>query len=187
MRPARSGTPLLRFLKTDLRWTLLVVGAGRLRCVGGRAGPLRRVDPLDVRQGWPLGGRPGPRALVGDRAGRGRIEPGRAARAAGSSSTSTACAIVGVIVAGLFLVFGGNLTGWGLLVIVIVLAVYLGLLQLVAAWARKVSDGHGAAGVGHRLRRRAGHLLVPARQNMTFAPGHGGLGSAHWPGVVRSP
>ena len=42
-----------------------------------------------------------------------------------------------MIVAGLFLVFGGNLTGWSLLVIVIVLAVYLGLLQLVAAWARK--------------------------------------------------
>ena len=48
--------------------------------------------------------------------------------------------IVGVVVAGLFLVFGGNLTGWSLLIIVIVLAAYLGLLQLVAAWARKVSD-----------------------------------------------
>ena len=46
--------------------------------------------------------------------------------------------ILGVVVAGLFLVFGGNLTGWGLLVIVIVLAVYLGLLQLVGAWARRV-------------------------------------------------
>ena len=47
--------------------------------------------------------------------------------------------ILGVVVAGLFLVFGGNLTGWSLLVIVIVLAVYLGLLQLVGAWARRVS------------------------------------------------
>ena len=53
--------------------------------------------------------------------------------------------IVGVVVAGLFLVFGGNLTGWSLLVIVIVLAVYLGLLQLVAAWARKVSTPAGTA------------------------------------------
>ena len=43
------------------------------------------------------------------------------------------------MVAALFLVFGGNLTGWSLLVILIVLAVYLGLLQLVAAWARRVS------------------------------------------------
>ena len=39
--------------------------------------------------------------------------------------------------AALFLVFGGNLTGWSLLVIVIVLAMYLGLLQ--PAWARKLS------------------------------------------------
>ena len=62
--------------------------------------------------------------------------------------------IVGVVVAGLILVFGGNITGWSLLVIVIVLAVYLGLLQLIAAWARKVagagagSDGDGGGGVG---------------------------------------
>jgi hypothetical protein len=42
-----------------------------------------------------------------------------------------------VVVAALFLVFGGNLTGWSLLIIVIVLAVYLGLLQLIAAWARR--------------------------------------------------
>jgi hypothetical protein len=44
-------------------------------------------------------------------------------------------------VAALILVFGGNLTGWSLLVIVLVLAVYLGLLQLVAAWARRVAAG----------------------------------------------
>ena len=53
--------------------------------------------------------------------------------------------ILGVIVAALFLVFGGNLTGSSLLVIVIVLAVYLGLLQLVAAWARKVANSNSVA------------------------------------------
>ncbi len=42
--------------------------------------------------------------------------------------------------ASLFLPFGGNLTGWSLLVIVIVLAVHVGILQLLAAWARKVSN-----------------------------------------------
>ena len=47
--------------------------------------------------------------------------------------------ILGVAVAALFLVFAGNLTGWSLLIILIVLAVYLGLLQLVVAWARKVA------------------------------------------------
>ena len=53
-----------------------------------------------------------------------------------------------MIVAGLILVFGGNLTGWSLLVIVIVLAVYLGLLQLVAAWARNVSGAGAGADPG---------------------------------------
>jgi hypothetical protein len=43
------------------------------------------------------------------------------------------------VVAALFLVLGGDLSGWSLLVIVIVLAVFLGLLQLVAGWARRVS------------------------------------------------
>ena len=51
-----------------------------------------------------------------------------------------------MVVAALFVVFGGNLTGWSLLVIVIVLAVYLGLLQLVAAWARKVSAPAASSG-----------------------------------------
>jgi hypothetical protein len=54
--------------------------------------------------------------------------------------------IVGVVVAALFLVFGGNLTGWSLLIILIVLAVYLGLLQLVAAWARKISGSATSSG-----------------------------------------
>ena len=53
-----------------------------------------------------------------------------------------------MIVAGLFVVFGGNLTGWTLLIIVIVLAVYLGLLQLVAAWARKAAGPGPDAGPG---------------------------------------
>jgi len=51
----------------------------------------------------------------------------------------TGLRIVGIVVAALFVVFGGNLTGWSLLVIVIVLAVYLGLLQLVAHWARRIA------------------------------------------------
>ena len=84
------------------------------------------------------------------RTGRAVAESSRVRRSAGwILEHLNGLRIVGVIVAGLFLVFGGNLTGWSLLVIVIVLAVYLGLLQLVAAWARK------AAGGGPRLRRTA--------------------------------
>ena len=48
-------------------------------------------------------------------------------------------------IAALFVVFGGNLTGWSLLVIVLILAAYLGLLQLVAVWARKVSGSSQTA------------------------------------------
>ena len=68
--------------------------------------------------------------------------------------------ILGVVVAALFLVFGGNLTGWSLLIIVIVLAVYLGLLQLVAAWARRISDSATSSGTAeHGVGRSAGSRL----------------------------
>ena len=135
---------VLRFLKTDLRWTLLIFGAGRLRRLAGRTGPLRRVDPLDRRQGRPLGGARRPTSCPSG-AGRAAAESGRVRRSGGwILEHLSGLRIVGVVVAGLFLVFGGNLTGWSLLVIVIVLAVYLGLLQLVAAWARKVSDRSAA-------------------------------------------
>ena len=79
------------------------------------------------------------RSLSGG-AGRAAAESERARQAGGWIVEHVAALrIVGVIVAGLFLVFIGNLTGWSLLVILIVLAVYLGLLQLVAAWARRVA------------------------------------------------
>jgi hypothetical protein len=48
--------------------------------------------------------------------------------------------LLGVVVAAGFLLFGGNLTGWGLLIIVIVLAVYLALVQLIVVWARRVAS-----------------------------------------------
>ena len=133
---------LLRYLKTDLRWTLLVVV---LVAFGAwLAGPGRYA--VWIRSTCAKGGR-----WVGAQAralssGTGRAAAGseRARRTGGwILEHLNGLRVLGVIVAGLFLVFGGNLTGWSLLVIVIVLAVYLGLLQLVAAWARNVS-GAGA-------------------------------------------
>jgi hypothetical protein len=129
---------VLRFLKTDLRWTLLVVV---LVAIGAWvAGPGRYA--VWIRSTCAKGGR-----WVGAQAHALSSGTGRAA--AGSDRVRrtggwivehlNGLRILGVIVAGLFLVFGGNLTGWSLLVILIVLAVYLGLLQLVAAWARNVS------------------------------------------------
>ena len=59
----------------------------RPRCLAGRSGPLRRLDPLDLRQGCSLGGGPGPRGDGGRRARRRRLRAGHAAPGAGSSST----------------------------------------------------------------------------------------------------
>jgi hypothetical protein len=137
---------VLRFLKTDLRWTLLVFV---LVAFGAwLAGPSRYA--VWIRSTCAKGGR-----WVGVQAHALSAGTGRAA--AGSERVRrtggwivehlNGLRIVGVIVAGLFLVFGGNLTGWSLLVILIVLVAYLALLQLVAAWARNVS-GAGAGGGG---------------------------------------
>jgi hypothetical protein len=141
---------VLRFLKADLRWTLL---ASVLVALGAWvAGParyavwIRGTTVKSVR--WV--GRQSHELSSG--AGRAVAESSRVRRSAGwILEHINGLRIVGVIVAGLFLVFGGNLTGWSLLVIVIVLAVYLGLLQLVAMWARKASEsqsGSGSAGSG---------------------------------------
>ena len=129
---------VLRFLKTDLRWTLLIFV---LIAFGAwLAGPARYA--VWIRSTCAKGGR-----WVGTQAHELSSGTGRAAAESGRVRRSGAWIlehigglhVVGVVIAGLFLVFGGNLTGWSLLIIVIVLAVYLGLLQLVAAWARKVA------------------------------------------------
>jgi hypothetical protein len=129
---------VLRFLKADLRWALL---ASVLVALGAwLGGPARYA--VWIRSTCAKGGRwVGAQAHeLSSGAGRAAAESGRVRRSGGWIVEHIGgLRIVGVIVAGLFLVFGGNLTGWSLLVIVIVLAVYLGLLQLVAAWARKVS------------------------------------------------
>jgi hypothetical protein len=145
---------VLRFLKSDLRWTLLI---SVLVALGAwLAGPARYA--VWIRRTCARGGR-----WVGTQAralssgtGRAAAESGRVRRSGGwILEHLSGLRIVGVVVAGLILVFGGNITGWSLLVIVIVLAVYLGLLQLIAAWARNVagagtgsSDGGGDAGAG---------------------------------------
>ena len=85
-------------------------------------------------------------------------------------------------VAALFLVFGGNLTGWSLLIIVIVLAVYLGLLQLVAAWARRVATARRqlGSGVGGRTRPGRRDAQVRAQPSSSRAPTAGSAGCRHF-------
>ena len=129
---------LLHFLKIDLRWTLL---ATVLVAIGAWvAGPGRYA--VLIRSKCAQGGRWIAKEARALSSGAGRAAAGSpGARRTGGWILEhlTGLRIVGIVVAALFVVFGGNLTGWSLLVIVIVLAVYLGLLQLVAHWARRIA------------------------------------------------
>ncbi len=118
---------LLRNLKTDFRWMLLAsVLVALVAWVFGPAG-----WAIAIRSGCARAGRWIAAALRGSSSARGT--------GAWIGEHINALRLLGVVVAAGFLLFGGNLTGWGLLIIVIVLAVYLALLQLIVVWARRVA------------------------------------------------
>lgn len=129
---------LIRFLKADLRWTLL--GCVLVALGAWVAGPARYA--VWIRSKAVAGGRwlwAQVQALTSG-AGRGL------AGSAGAQKTGAWIAehvkglrILGVIVGGLVLLLGGNVTGWDLVILVIVLAVYLALIQAVVLWARRVA------------------------------------------------
>ena len=138
---------LLRYLKTDLRWTLLIAVLVALGC--WLAGPARYA--VWIRSTCAKGGRWVAAEARAATSGAGRAAAGsEGARRSGGWVLEhiNGLRIFGVVIAALFVVFGGNLTGWSLLVIIVLLAIYLGLLQLVAAWARKVSGPAVSAGSG---------------------------------------
>jgi hypothetical protein len=129
---------LLRFLKTDLRWTLLV---SVLVAFGAWvAGPARyavAIRSACVRTwNWLVAQA---RRLSGS-AGRAAADSSGARRTGGWIVEHLGgLRVAGVVVAAIVLLLSGDLTGWSLIVMILVLAVYLGLLQLVATWARRVS------------------------------------------------
>ncbi len=136
---------LIRFLKADLRWALL--GCVIVALGAWLAGPARYA--VWIRTKAAAGGRwlvAQGRALT-SAAGRG-VSGSQGARKTGGWITEhvKGLRILGVVVAGLVLLLGGDVTGWDLVILVIVLAVYLGLLQVVVYWARRVS-GDGAPSV----------------------------------------
>ena len=135
---------LLRFLKTSLRWTVL---AGVVVAFFAWVfGPARYA--VWIRATSAKGGRwvAAQTSALRSRTGQAAAESERTRRVGGwILEHLNGLRIVGVIVAALVLLFGGNFSGWGLLIIVIVLAVYLGLLQLVAAWAKKVASSAAAS------------------------------------------
>jgi hypothetical protein len=138
---------LLRFLKTDLRWTVLI---SVLVAFGAwLAGPARYA--VWIRSTVARGAH-----WVADQARA--LSAGTGKAAAGSPGARKTggwvlehvkgLRILGVVIAGLFLLFGNNLTGWSLLIILLVLLVYLGLVQLVAAWARRIAGAVPGSGPG---------------------------------------
>jgi hypothetical protein len=129
---------LLRFLETDLRWTLLV---SVLVAFGAWvAGPARYAVSIRVTcaKGWRWLARQARELMAGAKhTAAGSERAGRSGR--WILEHINGLRIFGVIVAGLFVVFGGNLTGWSILLVVFLVAAYLALIELVAIWARKVS------------------------------------------------
>ena len=140
---------VLRFLKGNLRWTLLI--SVLVAFAGWVAGPARYA--VWIRKTVAGGARwvaAQYRALKTG-AGRAAAESSRVRRSGRwIVDHIDGLRIIGVVIAALFLVFGGNITGWSILIIVIVLAVYLGLLQLVVVWAKRVAiaGGSGSDGAG---------------------------------------
>jgi hypothetical protein len=133
---------VLRYLKTDLRWTLAIAVLVALVC--WLVGPARYA--VAIRSGCARGGRW--IAAQGRSLGSGAAGSDRTRRAGTwILEHANGLRILGVAVAALFLVFGGNLTGWSLLIILLLLALYLGLVQLVAAWARKSAPPPASAAV----------------------------------------
>ena len=136
---------LLRYLKADFRWMLLV--ALIVAAIAWVFGPARYavwIRTHVVRSARWVGTQG--RALG---AGAGRAAGGsEGARHTGGWVVEhlNGLRIVGVAVAAIVLLFSGNLTGWSLLIILIVLLVYLALLQLVALWARKVAPTSATPG-----------------------------------------
>jgi hypothetical protein len=139
---------LLRFLKADLRWALL--GCVLVAFGAWVAGPARYAVWIrtNVTAGW--------RWLVAQvralssAAGRG-VSGSQGARKTGAwiAEHVKGLRILGMVIGAVVLLLGGNVTSWDLVILVIVLAVYLGLLQGVVYWARRVSgDSAASAPVG---------------------------------------
>ena len=55
----------------------------------------------------------------------------------------SALRLLGAIVAACYVVFNGSLTFWSALITLVLLAVYLGIIQLVVIWAKRIGGGPG--------------------------------------------
>jgi hypothetical protein len=138
---------LLRFLKQDLRWALL---ATLLVALGAwLAGPARYA--VWTRTKVAAAGRWTWHQVqaVGSSAGHGLAGSSGARKTGGWIAEHVkGLRLLGVVVGGFVLLLGDNLSGWDLVILLIVLVVYLGLLQLVLHWARRVAEAGATPAVG---------------------------------------
>jgi hypothetical protein len=125
-------------LKADLRWTLL--GSVLVALGSWLAGPARYAVWIRTKTAAAARWLVGQGRAVTSAAGRG-VSGSQGARKTGAWITEhvKGLRILGVVIAAVVLLLGGNVTGWDLVILVIVLAVYLGLLQAVVYWARRVA------------------------------------------------
>ncbi len=139
---------LLRFLKTDLRWMLLATVLVAL--AAWVAGPARYA--VWIRSTCAKGARWVAAQAGGVASGAGRAAAGsEGARRSGGwiEEHLGGLRVVGVVVAACFLVFGGNLTGWSLLVI----------LDRAGGLPRPAPAGRRVGTPGERVRGRVGGVL----------------------------
>jgi|GEM_PF-465101 len=128
---------LIRFLKTGLRWVLLiaVILSVLLWLIGPARWPrwLRAQAARGIR--W-VGRRA---AELGNESNRRRATAGARRGAAWALEHASGLRLLGVVVAGIVVIFGGNLSVGGVWWTIIGLAIYLVVLELVFAWARRTA------------------------------------------------
>lgn len=147
-------TTITRFLTEGLKWVILVCVVVALAL--WLAGPsswarwIRAQVARAARWLWTQA------KALGGKENRGKATTGAKRAAAWTLVHKSGMRIAGAVVAGLVIVFGGNLSVSGVWDTLIVLAIYLVLLELVMIWARRtagrspsgptsVDDGGGTA------------------------------------------
>jgi hypothetical protein len=135
---------LLRFLKDGL-WLVLGILVV-MAVVEWFVGPARYAVALrhQIARAW--GWLVRNVKHVTDKEHRGAVSAGSLRTARWIREHRSGLRLLGALVAGIFLVFSGNLSFGGLLVAVLILAAYIGLLQLVVLWADRVDIGTGPSG-----------------------------------------
>jgi hypothetical protein len=138
--PTVTGTifdTVIRFLRSGLKWVLLiaVIVAALLWLVGPARWPrwLRAQGARGIR--WT-----GRRAAeLGNEQNRRRATAGARQGAAWCLEHASGVRLLGVVVAGIVLVFGGNLSVGGVWWTLVGLAIYLVVLEGLFAWARRTA------------------------------------------------